>query len=144
MEDLSSILHREQCSLVVKKGSIHLFHQPGVADLLCLLKQVDAPLHDADIADKVVGKAAAALLIPGKVRQVYADTISEDGLSLLKQYTIKVTYGRKVLYIENRSHTGLCPMEEACQGNDNPQELLVAIENRITQMRQSKSNTVKS
>ena len=86
IEQLTETLHAGQYSCVIAHGTeIRTFRQRGVADLYDLL-QHDAPfLQGAIVADKVVGKAAAALMILGNVRLLHADVISQPRSSYCKQ-----------------------------------------------------------
>ena len=46
-------------------------------------------MQNAQLADKVIGKGAAALIVLGKMKEVYADIISTPALSLLRAAGIK-------------------------------------------------------
>ena len=98
MKQLIDILHGEGLTLVIKSadGVIHRFTQRGVKDLLALVTENPAVLHDAVVADKAVGKAAAACMAVGGVRQVHADVMSEPAFSLLKNHCIESDYGELV------------------------------------------------
>ena len=64
-------LHREGCSCVILCGGReYLFRQRGVRDLHDLLRGRPELLRGSFVADKVVGKAAAALMILGGVGSV--------------------------------------------------------------------------
>ena len=75
-------------------------------------------LKEAYIADKVVGKAAAALMILGGIKEVYTDTISLSALTLLRREHIPVEFECIVPYIQNPDKTGWCPLEERCYPED--------------------------
>ena len=62
MEDLINLLHEGNHSLVVANGDVATFDGKGVSDLYNLLREDPIFLDGADVADKVVGKGAAALL----------------------------------------------------------------------------------
>lgn len=115
MDDLINILHGGNHSLVVANGDICTFDQRGIADLYNLLCTDPGFLTGASIADKVVGKGAAALAILGGIRELYADIISEPALELLRENAVRTTYGNKVSHIINRQGTGLCPVEQLCE-----------------------------
>ena len=69
MEELINLLHSGGYSCVIANGdNIRTFTQRGVADLYDLLTQEPDFLKGASIADKVVGKGAAALMILGGIR----------------------------------------------------------------------------
>ena len=66
-------LFAERCSCVIRNGSdMRVFYERGVKDLYRLLKEEPGLLRGAFVADKVVGKAAAALLALGGVEEVFA------------------------------------------------------------------------
>lgn len=114
MEDLIDLLHKNNHSLVVANGDVATFDGRGVADLFNLLNEDSGFLDGADVADKVVGKGAAALMILGKIHAVHADVISEPALALFSHSSIKVSYGEVVPNIINRKGDGFCPVETLC------------------------------
>ena len=76
-QQLKERLLAEQCSCVIyNRGEVRIFRERGVKDLYRLLKEEPEFLAGASMADKVVGKAAAALLALGGVREVFALVIS--------------------------------------------------------------------
>ena len=133
MEELINILHSEGLTLVVKSadGAIHRFTQRGVKDLLTLAIERPETLHDALIADKAVGKAAAACMISGGVSRVHADVMSQPALSLLRAYGVNAGYVTLVDHIINREGTGWCPMEKLSRDLDTPAEIVAALAARI-------------
>ena len=81
----------EGCSCVIRNGgTMRSFHQRGVSDLWRLLHEEPELLRGAFIADKVVGKGAAALMAAGGVRGVFARTVSRPALDLLSEAGIPV------------------------------------------------------
>ncbi|MGM9869416.1 MAG: DUF1893 domain-containing protein [Sodaliphilus sp.] len=110
MQALIDILNREQCSLVVRHGGqIIIGSKPGVRDLEHLLKHQPELLKGAMVADKVVGKAAAALMVVGGVAQVYAEVLSQKAVPFLREAQIPFTYGTLVDAIQEGA--GRCPLE---------------------------------
>jgi Domain of unknown function (DUF1893). len=114
MEDLINLLHEGNHSLVVANGDVVTFDGRGVSDLYNLFREDPSFLDGADVADKVVGKGAAALMISGKIHAVHADVISEPALELFAQSAVKVSYGIVVPNIINRKGDGICPLETLC------------------------------
>lgn len=127
MEEIIELLHREQCSCVIANGDIRTFRQRGVADLYELLNREPEFLQGASIADKVIGKAAAALMVLGGVKEIYADVISEPALALLQEAAVKVSFGQAVDHIINRTQTGWCPLETICYQIKSAPEILPLI-----------------
>ncbi len=131
MQGLIGILHEKRCSCVVRNGAVYTFERRGVADLYDLLTSRPEVLKGADVADKVVGKGAAALMILGGVARVYADVMSEAALELYAQAGVPVTYGSLVPAIRNRAGTGFCPVETLCRDIRSAEECLPLIKEWI-------------
>ncbi len=130
---LVDILHKEKCSCVVcKNDKVSLFHQRGIKDLLLLYNSSDSELEDALVADKVVVKGAAALMILGKVKAIHVDVISIPALKLLENAHIEVEYASLVPNIINRSGTGICPVEKLCSDCRTAEECLPLIKEFAT------------
>lgn len=130
-------LYAEGCSCVVRNGEIvHSFHQRGVSDLWRLLHEEPELLRGAFVADKVVGKGAAALMAAGGVRGLYARTVSRPALDLLAAVGIPVEYETAVEHIINRAGTGICPVEQLCADARTPEECLPRIGEFIRRMKE--------
>lgn len=113
LEIVKNRLYEKQASLVVmfQNGEIKEFYNPRVQDIVSILKQDKNALKGAVIADKVIGKVAASLLIVGGVKEIFANTISEYAIPVLEKNNIKYAYNNKAEYIINNAKTGMCPME---------------------------------
>lgn len=136
---LIDYLFAEKCSCVIRNGNdIRVFHDRGIKDLFRLLKEERAFLDGAFVADKVVGKGAAALMILGGVKEVYADIVSRPALALLNEARIRTDYTLVVAHIVNRTHTGICPVEQLCSGCATAQTCLPLIERFIEHMKNGK------
>jgi len=113
---LIDLLHAEACSCVIANGgTTRIFRERGVKDLYRLLCEEPRFLAGAFVADKVVGKGAAALMILGGVSELYADVISRPALDLLAASPVRTGCGAEVPCILNRTHTGQCPVETLCR-----------------------------
>lgn len=96
MQTLIDTLHQGGYSCVVRNhGETRTFRQRGVADLWSLCQDNENFLNGALIADKVVGKGAAALMVYGGICEVHADVISSPALALLEANGIRVTFRTK-------------------------------------------------
>ena len=106
-------LHEEGCALaVLNGGGEFVSYQPGLAPLVNLLKNSPELLRGGSVADKIVGKAAAFLLLYGGVKEVYAEVISSHALAGLERAGVKLEFNKKVPFIKNRAGTDTCPMEK--------------------------------
>ena len=136
MKALVETLHEGNHSLVISKDEILKFDGRGVSDLFRLLHEEPDVLEGSLLADKVVGKGAAALMALGKVKEVYADVISQPAFALLEQEGIRVSYGKLVPHIINRAGTGMCPVETRCQPCNTPAECLEEIKAFFKEMKE--------
>lgn len=138
MKDLADILHDGGYSLVVANGDIRTFDGRGVSDLYQLLENDSGFLNGASVADKVVGKAAASMMVLAKVKEVHADVVSQPALDLLESNRVRVTYGNIVPYIINRTGADLCPLETRCLPCMTLQECFVQIRAFMEEMKTNK------
>lgn len=137
MDALISLLHEGAYSCVIRKGAeVRTFHKRGVADLYFLLENEPEFLLEAFVADKVVGKGAAALMVLGGVKHVYTDVISTPALDLFKTYGVEVAFSVVTDRIVNRTKDGLCPVESLCLDLDSPADML----NEIRQFINNRTN----
>ena len=121
MEELINLLHTGGYSCVIaNEGKIRTFTQRGVADLYDFLK-------GALIADKVVGKGAAALMILGGIKELYTDVVSSNAMDLFQTSDVKVDFVQEVPFIWNRDHTGWCPVETMCSEEESAEAILQLI-----------------
>ena len=138
MEDLIILLHNGDHSLIVSNNGINTFDGHGISDLLRIINEEPNILDEATLADKVVGKGAAAIMVLGKVKEVYADVISKPAIDLLTDNGISATYGQCVPQIINRSGTGFCPIETLCIPCKTAEECLKAIKDFIITTKNSR------
>ena len=128
-EHAVSLLFDENCSCVVRRDdTIRLFRRRGVQDLLHLLHHEREFTDGAFIADKVVGKGAAALMVLCGFGEVFADVVSTPARRLLEQYGVALSCSTEVENIVNRAGTGICPVEQLCMDCGTAEECLPRIE----------------
>lgn len=130
LKQLTSILKEGNHSLAVASvdGSVTTCDSRGVIDLYRLLTLSPLKLKDALVADKIVGKGAAALMIAGKIKALHTDVISRPALDLFSSYpTIEVSYETLTDGIINRQGTGSCPVETLCKSTDNIEDCVSLI-----------------
>lgn len=124
INDLKDILLKENHTLVIYKNnaSVITSNDRGVNSLIKLIKKDKSQLSGSLIADKVIGKAAALLMIYAGVKEIYAPIISKPALQTLLKHNVKVYYDKEVERIINRKSDGLCPMETLCLDIEKPDE----------------------
>ena len=142
MQQLITQLHVMDCSLVVRNcsGEVTTYNQKGVRDLVWLLDNEPDRLRGATIADKIIGKAAAGLLVQGGVTEVYADVMSRAALSLLDEAGIVYTYGLLVERIVIPEGDSRCPLEQIVAPACDAREVEVMLRNHFREMQARRNN----
>ena len=134
---LTDILFAEKCSCVICNGKdVRIFRERGVKDLFRLLNEEPEFLKGAFVADKVVGKGAAALMILGGVKEVFADVISLSASDLFADNGVQIEYSQLVPHIINRTQTDCCPLEKRCADCRTAEACLPVIEDFIKSISQ--------
>ena len=151
-ERLIGLLHQGNHSIVIYRSNgsaekacyddslVLTYDTKGIATLLQIVNEGSGLLRDAMVVDKVVGKAAATLLILGGTKVLHALLISSGALALLASAGVKVSYDRQIDHIMNSVQTDWCPMEKACRDCKTAEECLTAIREQIIKMRNDKQN----
>lgn len=137
---LLQILREGNHTLVVKNnGSVETFDRRGIRELLALLEVRPEFLKGAEVADKVVGKAAAALMISGGVKHISTGVASRLAIDLLQAHRVSIEFEKEVPYIINRDQTAICPLEAACKPTENLSQCLQAVADFVRRVREQKS-----
>jgi len=106
--------------LVYKNGIISFQDEHGIKPLLIQIEKKG--LKNAIAVDKVIGKAAALLMVYGKVKQVHTNIIAKDAITVFEKYKVKYSYNEVVDYIQNAKKDGLCPMEQKVLNVNSPKK----------------------
>ena len=130
MGDVKKAFTDGKHTLAIGNGSVEVFDGRGMEVLMDVYRKRPSLLKGALVADKVVGKAAAAVFVMGGISELYAPTISRPALAMLSRARITVSYDRSVDFVKNAKGDGMCPMESACKDAKTPEEC-VAILSKI-------------
>jgi hypothetical protein len=143
MKQLIDILLHQNCSLVVKstKGEITSYNKKGVRDLIYLLDNDAERLRGAMVADKVIGKAAAGLMVRGGVVEVYADVMSQLALPLLQEAGISYSFGQLVEHIVIPEGDSRCPLEQIVADAQNASEIEAMLREHFAQMQAARNHS---
>ena len=133
MEDVElarCLLEQENLNLVVVKEGQTLItsREGGVCPLFEAIVSMGDSLHDAAIADKIVGSAVAMLCLYARTASVYASIATKGALAMLKEQGVNVTSKNVVPHILNYNGTDLCPFEKLARSASSPSQLLSALE----------------
>ncbi len=122
MKKARSFLETGEYTLVLcGNGKVYTDTRRGIRPLMELLEK-KRYWNGYSAADRVVGKAAAFLYLYMGVERVYAGTVSESAVQVLRQGGVVLEYGQIVSAIRNREGTGFCPMETAVWELSDPAE----------------------
>jgi phosphatidylglycerophosphatase A len=89
MEDIElarSLLEEEKWDLVIVKGGQVLFssQERGVAPFFQAVQSMGKILHNAVVADRIVGLAIAMLCLYARITSVYADIANQGAIDKLR------------------------------------------------------------
>ena len=143
--DIDAALLSEACAMIAVAGTscvvarggqiIHTADGRGVAPLLALYHQERDKLKGSCVVDRVIGKAAAMILVLGGVKAVYGEILSAVAGAYLSEHGIAYAYGACVDGIINQTGTGLCPIEGSVLAIDDPVAGLEAIIHKVQELR---------
>jgi hypothetical protein len=134
---ITTLLEGGYSIVVMNKEEQFTSNKRGIAPILELLDTNKDFLKGAIVADKVIGKAAALLLIAGGIKELYAHIISEHAIKVLNQQNIPYDYKEKVPYIINRTQTGMCPMESQVLCLEDANEAVYVLKAALVELQQS-------
>jgi len=125
-----SLLEEEKWNLViVKEGQVLLSSKErGVAPFFQAVQSMGQSLHNAAVADRIVGSAVAMLCLHARITSVYAGIASQGALDMLKGQGVTVSSKSTVPYISNYDGTDLCPFEKLARDAGEPSRLFAALQ----------------
>lgn len=106
----------------------------GIRPVMELLKKGES-LEGAYIADKVIGKAAAFLMVYGGAVSVYARVISGAAKDVFSKAGVCCEFEKEVPYIINRTGDGRCPMESAVWDVEDAAEAYHILKRKLEEMK---------
>lgn len=104
------------CVVLDRKNNIFVSDENGIIPLIRLAINTENDLREAYVADKIIGRAAAAIIVHVGIKECYAHLISETAIELLEENDIAYSYFKKCPTILNRDKSGICPMEKMTSG----------------------------
>ena len=119
------------CVVVNNNTILHSFYGNGLKPLWQFCREYSCDLYGAAVADKIIGKAAAALFIVHDAAEVYGALMSRPALEWLTQHGVVCRYGKLCDFISNRDGTGLCPMELLIKDCNTPGQAVEILKKRL-------------
>ncbi len=106
----------------------------GIARLMALVDE-GFSLSGGFVCDRVVGKAAALLMVSLGAKDVYAALLSRPAFECFEKHGVNILYGTLTPAIINRTKDGICPMEKAVLGIEDPKEAYAVLKRTLEDMR---------
>jgi hypothetical protein len=125
-----SVLEKDKWNLVIVKNGQVLFRsiERGIAPFFHAVQSLGESLHNAAMADRIVGLAVAMLCVHAQIASVYADVASDAGLDMLRKNGVIVNARNTVSHISNSDGTDLCPFEKLAGSCQKPSQLMAALQ----------------
>lgn len=122
-EKAKRMIKSRQASCVIIKDNkiVRTAIGQGIAPLISVYENEPEILKDAFVVDKVIGKAAAMMMILGGAKRVYGEIMSAAACDYLTDRGCRVDYGERIDVISNRSGDGMCPLENSVLDTDDPE-----------------------
>ncbi len=110
----------------------------GVAPLMEVYQNEPDLLKDALVFDKIIGKAAASIVILGGASYAYGGIMSDAAYDYLIELGCKAEYGERIPVIINRAGNGMCPLEQSVMQLNDPGEAYATLLKTISELRKPK------
>jgi hypothetical protein len=129
MSNYLNILEETGNSLMIYKNGDLIFKSSlkGIRPHLEAIKELGEKLEGSLMVDKILGRAAAFLVIYAKAAEVITAVVSTPGKRIIEKFSIKYSYREEVPHIKMKNGVIYCPFEKMVQGIDDPNEAYLAI-----------------
>jgi hypothetical protein len=109
-------------SLMIYKADKLVFESQskGIRPYLEAINSVKEGLNGTTVVDKIVGRAAALLIVYIEAEKVFASVLSRPGKEVLDQYGFNVVFSNLVDQIKLKDGRIFCPFERMVQGISDP------------------------
>lgn len=143
MNDLDiakSRLYEENLTLAIVKNGALMYSTKShrISGFLDAIEDCGENLNGSSLADRVVGKAVALLCVYSKIKEVYADVLSQKAQVVLKQNDIACNWSKLVSNVLDMSRADICPFERAAAGISDPEKLYETLKMIIAKLKECK------
>jgi hypothetical protein len=106
----------------------------GVGPLLNALETIGKEkLQGSLVVDKIIGRAAAFLIVYMEAAEAHAVTLSATGKDVLQKYGLKYQFRHEVPVVRGRDGAPLCPFERLVQDVNNAEEAYEKIKAKMAE-----------
>jgi hypothetical protein len=127
-------------SLMVYDGEAVVFksQSKGVRPHLEAIDALGALLKGTMMVDKIVGRAAALLILYSGAAEVHTSLVSKDGSEVLEHAGVRLFFSEETEHIKMADGRIYCPFEAMVQGIDDPTQAYHAIVEKMDGLRRGK------
>ncbi len=124
-------------SLMVHDGDEVLFRSAskGVRPHLEAIDALGTRLRGTTMVDKIVGRAAALLILYSGAAEVHAGVINPGGRKLIEDAGVRLSFDKEIDHIKTIDGRIYCPFEAMVQGIDDPVQAYHAIVEKMNSLR---------
>ena len=137
MSSYLDTLERTGNSLMVYRDGDLVFQSSskGIRPHLEAIALLGEGLRGTVMVDKIVGRAAALLILYSGAAEAHAAVLSAQGRRVLEMHGLSFTYAEEVAHIKMRDGRIYCPFEAMVQGLTDPEEAYRAIVEKMRSLR---------
>jgi len=137
MSSYLDTLERTANSLMVYRDGDLVFQSSskGIRPHLEAIALLGEGLRGTVMVDKIVGRAAALLILYSGAAEAHAAVLSAQGRRVLEMHGLSFTYAEEVAHIKMRDGRIYCPFEAMVQGLTDPEEAYRAIVEKMRSLR---------
>jgi len=141
MNPYLQVLEETGNSLMIYKEGNLIFESNlgGIRPHLKAINELGKKLEGTLMVDKILGRAAAFLVIYSKAAEAITAVVSSPGKAVLEKYGVKFSYSEEVPHIKMKNGVIYCPFESMVQGIEDPVEAYHAIVEKMESFKASSS-----
>ena len=141
MNNYLEILENTGNSLMIYKNGELIFESSlgGIRPHLKAINELGTELEGTLMVDKILGRAAAFLVIYSKAAEAITVVVSTPGKIVLEKYGVKFSYQTEVPNIKMENGVIYCPFERMVQGIEDPLEAYMAIVEKMNSFKTASS-----
>ena len=126
------------CLMVYEGGSVLFQSQSkGIRPHLEAIAALGSRLSGTLLVDKIVGRAAALLILYSGSVEVHAGVISRGGRDMLERARVKLFFREETEHIKMVDGRIYCPFEAMVQGIEDPERAYHAIIEKMKSLRET-------
>ena len=141
MNNYLDVLEKSGNSLMIYKDGVLLFESDlgGIRPHLKAINEHGGGLEGTLMVDKILGRAAAFLVVYSKAAEAITNIVSTPGKQVLEANHLKFSYREEVAHIKMKDGVIFCPFDGMVQGISDPVEAYAAIVEKMESFRNPSS-----